>query len=81
VTQPSTDGSELWEPVSGANVPRLAQTASDPLRVLPQVRGSPFDSAGLGSMDLVRFASKGSGVRFPQLHQAKRGGNDLETVG
>ena len=44
---------------------RLAQTAPDCLRALVQVRGSPFDCAGLGSTDWMRMACKRPGVRVP----------------
>jgi len=53
------------EPVLGANVFRLAQTAPDYLRALLQVRGSSFDCAGLGSTDWMRMACKRPGVRVP----------------
>jgi len=49
----------------GANVFRLAQTAPDCLRALLQVRGSPFDCAGLGSTDRMHMACKRPGVRVP----------------
>src|SRR5215472_10815746 len=53
---PSRSGTR--EPVLGANVFRLAQTAPDYLRALLQVGGSPFDCAGLGSTDRMRMACK-----------------------
>jgi hypothetical protein len=56
---------EIREPVLGANVFRLTQTAPDCLRVLLQVGGSPFDCAGLGSTDRMRMACKRPGVRVP----------------
>ena len=53
------------EPDLGANVFMLGQTAPDCLRALLQVRGSPFDCAGLGSTDRMRMACKRPGVRVP----------------
>jgi hypothetical protein len=34
-----------WEPQMGANVFSRPETQPDPLRMLMQVKGSPFDSA------------------------------------
>src|SRR5258708_36351512 len=71
----ATDG----ESVLGANVFGLAHTVPDCLRALSQVTGSPFDSAGRGSIDLALFASKKSGVRVP-LAQDRDCIPDLDSV-
>jgi hypothetical protein len=51
------------EPVWGATVFRLAQTAADGARALVQVAGSPFDVAGRRPTYRIRMACKRSAVR------------------
>ena len=51
------------EPVLGATVFRLAQTAPDGVRALVQAGGSPFDVAGRRPTGRIRMACKRSAVR------------------